>query len=723
MRFHHINDTVHGLIELTNYEKRILGTAGFNRLHDVYQNSTVYLTFPSNRTKRFEHSLGTMKLASDMFISAIKNSDSDTLHAFFEIYSEAIDQIVLNNLKEEPELRGNKLSKPNQSIHGLQKPAFNTPLKLLIPTNVNENYHACFIVLLEAIRIAALLHDIGHPPYSHIVESALKNVYQESLQDSLFRSAYCKKFNNYFSENKQLHEEMGLEISLSILRDVIPDKDSPIQINDAEKQFRLIVRECVSCIYKNIIPFNFLHHIIAGTLDADRLDFVTRDPMASGFNNGTIDYSRIISNMRVVVEKELPDMVDNLDPLSNIQTKRLQQWDSKVLATICRFGQQESPCYDIKERVAEDYIKFCMPEKCLNSVEDFLSRRFDLYRNIVAHHHVVKTDYYLEQSVKLLIEEYLDSHYGDLNGVDTYIASNISGLWFPLGNDITDDQKEDALSQWNDSWLMTCLKQFYYRTLIVGEFPEYDKAIDSSIMENLTQMRIQRNKKLRPYLDELICQKSQYISLIKRSVDFERIDEEIRTALIDYYKNYRCKKGFSEKTLSSIGYLQGICKDENKGYVLNHVIHCWNSLVDSEGRSLTPMKTIVTESIQECMSTIDSTSSDDDMFVCLKPLKTGIGEPVYFYSDYYNGKLVCHELGDISKIDQILSLKSDTFPSFFLYIKKSWMHNINAIDKGKDGLLKAIGQKIAESIVKELKPYNKRRMNNFLFCKDTDFSQ
>lgn len=135
MRFHHINDTVHGLIELTNYEKSILGTAGFNRLHDVYQNSTVYLTFPSNRTKRFEHSLGTMKLASDMFISAIKNSDSNTLHAFFEIYTEAIDQIVLNNLKEEPELRGNKLSKPNQSIHGLQKPAFNTPLKLLIASD------------------------------------------------------------------------------------------------------------------------------------------------------------------------------------------------------------------------------------------------------------------------------------------------------------------------------------------------------------------------------------------------------------------------------------------------------------------------------------------------------------------------------------------------------------------------------------------------------------
>ena len=51
----YLNDSIHGLIPLSEYEKRIISSVEFNRLHDVYQNSTVYLTFPTNRTKRFEH--------------------------------------------------------------------------------------------------------------------------------------------------------------------------------------------------------------------------------------------------------------------------------------------------------------------------------------------------------------------------------------------------------------------------------------------------------------------------------------------------------------------------------------------------------------------------------------------------------------------------------------------------------------------------------------------
>ena len=46
----YLNDSIHGLIPLSEYEKRIISSVGFNRLHDVYQNSTVYLTFPTNRT-------------------------------------------------------------------------------------------------------------------------------------------------------------------------------------------------------------------------------------------------------------------------------------------------------------------------------------------------------------------------------------------------------------------------------------------------------------------------------------------------------------------------------------------------------------------------------------------------------------------------------------------------------------------------------------------------
>lgn len=64
----YISDSIHGLTQLSGYEKKIIASVGFNRLHDVYQNSTVYLTYPSNRTKRFEHSIGTMGFVQKCFI-------------------------------------------------------------------------------------------------------------------------------------------------------------------------------------------------------------------------------------------------------------------------------------------------------------------------------------------------------------------------------------------------------------------------------------------------------------------------------------------------------------------------------------------------------------------------------------------------------------------------------------------------------------------------------
>ena len=70
-----IADNIHGSIELTDFERKIMSHVTFNRLHDVYQNSTVYLTFPCNRTKRFENSIGTMKLCSDIFCSAVWNTE------------------------------------------------------------------------------------------------------------------------------------------------------------------------------------------------------------------------------------------------------------------------------------------------------------------------------------------------------------------------------------------------------------------------------------------------------------------------------------------------------------------------------------------------------------------------------------------------------------------------------------------------------------------------
>ena len=77
-----IADTLHGSIMLSGFEKDVIITTLFNRLHDIYQNSTAYLTFPSNRTKRMEHSFGCMYLCGSIFYSGICNANKDVLQDF-----------------------------------------------------------------------------------------------------------------------------------------------------------------------------------------------------------------------------------------------------------------------------------------------------------------------------------------------------------------------------------------------------------------------------------------------------------------------------------------------------------------------------------------------------------------------------------------------------------------------------------------------------------------
>ena len=107
----------------------------------------------------------------------------------------------------------------------------------------------------QAAKIAILLHDIGHGPFSH----ALEQVLAEELH----------------------HEELSLML-----------------ISELDKQFDGKLQMAIA-IFKGTYPKKFLHQLISGQLDVDRMDYLTRDSFFTGVNEGVIAYDRIIKMLTV----------------------------------------------------------------------------------------------------------------------------------------------------------------------------------------------------------------------------------------------------------------------------------------------------------------------------------------------------------------------------------------------------------------------------------------
>lgn len=624
----YLNDSIHGMISLTEYERRIVSTIGFNRLHDVYQNSTVYLTFPTNRTKRFEHSIGTMKLCSDMFFQSLLNTTDSMLSEFFVIFDREYTRI-LNRLRQQTDICKEKLG--GRLPETIPQIELDKLRHSLIPNNIPEQYKVMYLILIQSIRAAALLHDIGHPPFSHIVEFALKDVYQEYKDKEVSEKENAKEFleimSQYFEGNKKLHEQMGDEISEGILSKIIV----PITGDDEkydENVFELLVLESVKKIFADDGAFGDLHRIIDSSLDGDRLDYVTRDVLNSGMDAGKIEYDRIINDMQLFVEN----------------------------------GE----------------IFFCVPLKSVNSVEDFVKRRYNSYKGIIYHHRVIKTDYILEEIVKDLVKKYLNGTISDIQrSSEVLIPFDISGLWFPLG-DKKSAIKANALSQWNDSWLTTVLRQIYYTEYYHNEEIKEDSG-DYVLAQRLA---------------ELLRNSKRYHSLIKRSENFKVIDDAVKQELMNHKDQIEASLGkgndLSSKDRSTelIHQILENTMKNSSGFVLSFLSR------HSKEMKLESFEQMVSDIVKEETNRIVTNLKTYDTVTLFKRISIGLDSPIYFY----NHKGMICTLKDISGIADILQLDSDYLPVFYIYILAKDEEEV--LKEKREEVLVSIGKRIGIEIVK-----------------------
>ena len=626
-----MNDSIHGMIALTEYERRIVSTIGFNRLHDVYQNSTVYLTFPSNRTKRFEHSIGTMKLCSDMFFQSLLNTTDPMLNEFFEAFDREYIEI-LDRLKQQKDVCEDKLG--SRVPEELPQIELDRLRHSLIPNNIPDQYKVVHLILIQSIRAAALLHDIGHPPFSHIVEFALKKVYLEYKDKSLTEEGNAKEFvgimSKYFEDNRKLHEQMGDEISEGILSKIIAAVTADGEEYD-ENLFALLVLESVSRIFAEEGAFKYLHRIIDSSLDGDRLDYVTRDVISSGKDSGKVEYSRIISDMQLIVEK------------------------------------------------GEFY--FCVPLKAVNSVEDFVKRRYNSYKEIIYHHRVIKTDFILEGIVKDLVRKFLNDTESKTRHDSVLIPFDISGLWFPLG-DKKSAIKANALSQWNDSWLLTVLRQIYYT-----EYYHNDEIEEGT-----------RDFVLAQRLAELLRNSKRYHSLIKRSENFKIIDDAVKEEIMkhkDEIEALLVKENaltYQERSTELLHQMFEHTMRSSSGFILSFIWRHYREMNIDSFEAL--VRDIVEEETNQIVTATGLKTYDTATL--FRRISIGLDSPIYFYN--HKGKI--STLKEISGIADILQLDSDYLPVFYIYILA---RDVNGVLKEKrEELLAGIGKRIGVELMKRI---------------------
>jgi uncharacterized protein len=616
-----VADFLHYPINISHIEKEIISTDIFNRLHNILQNSTAYLTYPSNRTSRFSHSLGCMHLAGEIFRQSIINATNTDRVFFFNQMKEEIMKII-DNEEFRNEFRrisqtGNGEKKSPQDYKKELGSKLVDPLYVAsLPGRCCDKFENIFVILFQAIRLAALLHDLGHPPFSHVTEFAIKELINEIQSKSengikiTPREEYLMKLMDYAQGKMEFHESLSVELSKRILELVVEGyKDKSQTFYDF-----MVVKYITLAIAHDDGIFGALHAIIAGDIDSDRLDYISRDLSMSGLEVQPLQYDRLISSFQLIYQK-----IDN--------------------------NQSGEPL-------------FLPSVRALSTIEDFFRLRFKLYKYVIYHHRVVKTDALLKNIILRLSREYLLSD-EDINPSDllrsSLLPDDISGLWVILDPDKTfwKEQLASQYIQWDDSWLLSILRRAYF--------------IMKSKRDELTPPDITEIQ-----LEELISNHKKYYSLFKRADSFDEVDADfIQSIPSDFnWNEVRSIFKLQEKPEHLFKEIDSYFEDiklihegkititsvrTSKGFLISSLIHLL-FLVGKKSKRY--------EFIENALPVIKATFSIDDIIFMPKTITAGANNQLNIVSDTKR----IMKIGDVSRIINDLERSSRLSPPFYIYI-------------------------------------------------------
>jgi HD superfamily phosphohydrolase len=159
--------------------------------------------------------------------------------------------------------------------------------------SLQQKGHFIFDSEAEAVEAAILMHDIGHGPFSHV------------LENSLISGISHEKISLLMME--QINHEMEGALNLALK------------------------------IFKGDYQKKFLHELISSQLDMDRLDYLRRDSFFTGVTEGNIGSARIIKMLDVVDDKLVVNSKGIYSIENYLTTRRLMYWQVYLHKTTVAF--------------------------------------------------------------------------------------------------------------------------------------------------------------------------------------------------------------------------------------------------------------------------------------------------------------------------------------------------------------------------------------------------
>jgi HD superfamily phosphohydrolase len=219
-----IRDPIHNFIHVDRDEMELVNSRPFQRLRHIHQLALTHLVYPSATHKRFEHSLGVMELAGRAF-DAITNRE---------------------NVDEQA--------------------------RSLFPQITTNDF---LVYWRKVLRVAALCHDLGHPPFSHGAERELfpKGYSHETMTRIIIGSDEMQALWRKMTPRPMPEDIVKLSLG--------PKEASGLEFSDWE----LLLAEIIS----------------GNSLGVDRMDYLLRDSHHLGVGYGEFDHFRLLETLRIVV--------------------------------------------------------------------------------------------------------------------------------------------------------------------------------------------------------------------------------------------------------------------------------------------------------------------------------------------------------------------------------------------------------------------------------------